>query len=346
MKTKIAINGFGRIGRVFFRVASERNELDIVAINDLADPENLAYLLKYDSVYGRLPFDISLKKETDRAILSVGKKAILLLRQEDPAHLPWKALDVDIVVEATGAFASFAKSQTHLHAGARRVVITAPVKDEPVGDLAGTTVLMGINEEKLETCDISSNASCTTNAVSPIIAILNKQLGIEKAMLNTIHGYTSSQSLVDGNHAKDFRRGRAAAVNIVPTATGATTAVTKALPSLNGLFSGIAVRVPTLTGSLVDITFISKKKTTEKEVNDILQEAAKEERWKKVFSVTKDPVVSTDIIGSHFASIADLSFTKVIDKNFVRVLSWYDNEMGYAHSLVEHVISSGKYIRL
>ena len=213
-----------------------------------------------------------------------------------------------------------------------------------MGGLEGATVLVGINEKELKVCDISSNASCTTNAGAPIIAILDEALGIEKAMLNTVHGYTSSQALVDSPHKKDFRRGRAAAQNIVPSTTGAAIAITKTLPNLEGKFDGIAMRVPVIAGSLVDITFISKKDTTVEEVNTIMRSAAKKDRWKKTFTVSEDPIVLSDIIGSPYASIADPEYTKVVDGNLVKVLAWYDNEMGYVYSLIEHVIVSGKYL--
>lgn len=347
MKIRIAINGLGRIGRAFFRTAYNHPELEIVAINDLDEPENLAYLLKYDTAYGRSNISVKAKKNGGKQILVIdspqGEKTILLFNQKDPGLLPWKDLDIDIVVEATGAFASYEKSRAHLEAGAKRVVVTAPVKDEPIGGIVGATVLVGINEEKLKICDISSNASCTTNAGGPLIAILDETIGVEKALLNTVHGYTSSQSLVDGTNKKDFRRGRAAAQNIVPSTTGAAVAVTKAFPPLKGLFDGIAIRVPIVVGSFVDVTFIAKKNTTAGEVNTIFKKAAKQERWKKIFSVTEEPLVSSDIIGSSYASIADLSFTLVVGGNLVKVLAWYDNEIGYAHTLMEHVLISGRY---
>lgn len=342
-KIKIAINGFGRIGRTFFRVANKRHEIEIVAINDLTDHENLSYLLEYDTVYGRGGYSITYNEEGGIPRLVIDGKPIRLLSEKDPTKLPWKSLDIDIVVEATGIFASYKGSQSHIEAGAKRVVITAPVKDEPIGDLVGATVLVGVNEEKLKVCDISSNASCTTNAGSPLISILDETLGIEKAMLNTVHGYTASQSLVDAPHKSDPRRGRAAAQNIVPSTTGAALATTKAIPNLVDKFDGIAMRVPVVVGSLVDLTFISKRDTTVEEINTILKKAAKEERWKKVFTIVEDPIVSSDIIGDPHASIADLNFTRVVDGNLIKVLSWYDNEMGYVHSLVEHVIISGGY---
>ncbi|MBI4118368.1 MAG: type I glyceraldehyde-3-phosphate dehydrogenase [Parcubacteria group bacterium] len=347
MKTRIAINGFGRIGRVFFRAAWDRPELEIVAINDLAEPDNLAYLLKYDTVYGKAPFDVSVKTDGERTLFIVHdgtEKVIPILKQKDPSLLPWRELDVDIAVEATGVFESYKKAQSHLHAGARRVVVTAPIKDDPVG-LNGATILLGINEEELKVCDISSNASCTTNANGPVMAILDQTIGIEKAMLNTVHGYTASQALVDNADAKDYRRGRAAAQNIVPSTTGAASATNKALKNLTTNFDGIAMRVPVISGSIVDITFVARRKTSVEEVNEILRRAAREERWKKVFAVTDEPLVSSDIIGTTHASIVDLAFTRVVGGDLVKVLAWYDNEMGYVSSLVEHVIVSGSHIR-
>lgn len=335
---RIAINGFGRIGRAFFKLAMERDDIEIVAINDLADPENLAYLLKYDSVYGPSGFDAFVEKGK----LIVDGKEITLLNEKDPSKLPWGEMRVDVVVEATGVFDSYEKSQMHRDAGAKRVVVSAPVKDEPKEGINGATVLLGVNDEKLKTCDISSNASCTTNAGSPLIAILDEKIGIEKAILNTIHGYTASQSLVDGPHTK-MRRGRAAAVNIVPSSTGAAVATTKAYDALAGKFDGIAMRVPVPAGSMVDVTFIAKKEVSVEEVNAALVAAAREERWSKVFTVTDEPLVSSDILGSPFASIADLDMTRVVDGNLVKVCAWYDNEMGYAHTLVEHVIRTAHH---
>lgn len=340
-KLRVAINGFGRVGRMFFRLAHGRNDLDIVAINDLGEPENLAYLLKYDTVYGPLRGEVS----NGNAALTVGGAEIPLLSESAPEKLPWRDREVDVVVEATGAFASYAKAKAHLAAGAKRVVVTAPMKDEPKdAGVSGATVLMGVNQEKLKTCDISSNASCTTNAGSPLVAILDEALGIEKALLNTVHGYTSSQGLVDGHAKKDFRRGRAAAANIIPSTTGATVATTKALTQLDGKFDGVAIRVPVPVGSLVDITFVAKRDTSAEEVNEILRKASAEKRWQGVFTVTDDPIVSSDIIGNLHASIADLSFTRVVGGNLVKVFAWYDNEMGYANTLLLHVLETGKYL--
>ena len=339
-KIRVSINGLGRVGRAFLKIAWDMPEIEIVAVNDLGDIANMAYLLKYDTVYGKWNHDIKIEKEN----LVIDGREIKMLVQKDPSLLPWKDLDIDVVVESTGFFASYEKANAHLSAGAKKVVITAPVKDEPSPGVEGATVLMGVNEEKLSTCVITSNGSCTTNAGSPLIAILDEGLGIKKALLNTTHGYTVSQSIVDGPNKKDFREGRAAAQNIVPTATGAAIAITKAFPKLTGLFDGISMRVPVLAGSLVDITFISKKNTTAEEVNEIFRKAAKEERWKKVFSVTDEELVSSDILGSPYGSIADLSLTRVVGGNLVKVMAWYDNEMGYTYTLVDHVIKAGKNI--
>lgn len=336
--TRVAINGLGRIGRAFLKLALKREGIEIVAVNDLADIDNLAYLLKYDTVYGR--FDGAVEAEHDKLV--VNGRTITVLNEREPGKLPWRDLNIDIVVEATGVFDSYEKSRSHLEAGAKKVIITAPVKDAPPAGIGGATVLVGVNEEKLATCQITSNASCTTNAASPLIQILDESIGIEKAILNTVHGYTASQAIVDGPDGKDYRRGRAGAVNIVPSTTGAAIAVTKAITTLAGKFDGVAIRVPVPCGSLVDITFISKKETSVEEINDILSIAAKTDRWKRVFAVTDEPLVSADIVGTEYAAIADLQFIKVVGGNLVKVLAWYDNEMGYAHTLVEHIISFDK----
>ena len=345
MKTiRVGINGFGRIGRSFFRIAHGRPEIDIVAVNDLGDIENAAYLLQYDSVYGKAPFSVSVRSDEKPAIIVDGNKEIVFVSEKDPAHLPWGELAVDVVVESTGVFTSYEKSRPHLVAGAKRVVISAPVKDEPPTDLKGATVLLGVNDHLLEACDISSNASCTTNSASPVMQILDETIGVEKAMLSTVHGYTASQSLVDGPSKRDFRAGRAAAQNIIPSSTGAAVAVTKAIPSLLDKFDGIAMRVPVVAGSIADITFLARRATTVEEVNNLLEKGAADDRWKPVFAVTRDPIVSTDILGARQASIVDLSLTRVVDGDLVKVCAWYDNEAGYTHSLVEHVIKTGGYV--
>ena len=348
MKTiRVGINGFGRIGRAFLKIAWERPEIEVVAVNDLGDVKNMAYLLKYDTVYRTWTSDVQV--EGDEIIID-GRR-VKVLREKDPAKLPWKDLGVDVVVESTGLFTSYEEAQVHLDAGAKKVVISAPASakasaDKPASEeIRGETILLGVNENKFGVCDITSNASCTTNAASPLIAILDESLGIEKAILNTVHGYTASQALVDGPSKKDLREGRAAAQNIVPSSTGAAIAVTKAFTKLSGLFDGISVRVPVPAGSIVDITFISKKYTTKEEVNEILKKAAKEKRWEGVFSVTEEDLVSSDILGSRFGSIADLQLTRVVGGNLIKVMGWYDNEMGYTYTLVEHVIKTGNTIK-
>jgi glyceraldehyde 3-phosphate dehydrogenase len=338
---KVAINGAGRIGRAFYKLAHGHPEVEVVALNDLGDIENIAYLLKYDTVYGRSPFETEVKNGS----LVVGGKTVKFLSEKEPAKLPWKDLGIDVVVESTGFFASYAGAKAHLDAGAKRVVVTAPMKDDPVPGIEGATVLMGVNEEKLSTCLITSNASCTTNAGSPLIAILDEALGIEKAVLNTTHGYTASQALVDGPSKRGFREGRAAAQNLVPSSTGAAIAVTKAFTKLLGLFDGISIRVPIPAGSIVDVTFISKKNTSAKEVNEILKKAAAEPRWEGIFTATDEELVSSDILGSKYGSIADLQMTRVVGGNLVKVLAWYDNEMGYAYTLLDHVKKLGNQIR-
>lgn len=338
---RVAINGAGRIGRAFLKLALSESEIEVVAMNDLGDLDNIVYLLKYDTAYGRSSFLPIVG--ADKKSFSIYGKEIKYFSEKDPMNLPWKDLAVDVVVESTGVFTSFEKASVHVKAGAKKVVITAPVKDSPV-DTTQATVLMGINEDKLKTCVISSNASCTTNAGAPLIQILNEKLGIEKAILNTVHGYTASQSIVDGPNKKDWKEGRAAAQNIVPTSTGAAIAVTKAIPELEGKFDGVSMRVPVVAGSIADVTFISKKDTTVEEVNTILKEAAKEDRWQGIFTVTEDPLVSSDIVGSLYGSIADLGLTRVIGGNLVKVCAWYDNEMGYTATLVRHVLETGKHI--
>lgn len=333
-KINVAINGFGRIGRAFFRQAWGREEIQIVAVNDLGSHENLAYLLTYDTVYKRAPFSVETKGDN----LLVDGKEVKFFSEKEPQALPWKDLSIDVVIESTGFFTEYEKAKTHLDAGARRVVITAPAKGD---ESLGATILMGLNEDRFAGAAITSNASCTTNAASPVIAILDEAIGIEKAILSTTHGYTASQSLVDGPSKKDHREGRAAAMNIVPSSTGAAIAVTKAYPALSNKFDGISLRVPVVAGSIADITFIAKRTTTAEEVNAALRSAAQDPRWKGIFSATDEELVSSDIIGATEASIADLSMTRVVDGNLVKVLSWYDNEAGYTRTLVEHAIKAG-----
>lgn len=341
-KINVAINGFGRIGRAFVKLANEYDDINIVAINDLGDVDNLAYLLKYDSVYGRSGFDVHVDDSDEIPVLMVDGRPIAMFSEPDPKKLPWKELEIDVVVESTGVFRKYEDAEKHIKAGAKRVVISAPAKGEPEGE-QHQTILMGVNDDNLQVCEVSSNASCTTNAGSPVMTILDEGIGIEKAVLNTIHGYTATQSIVDSPNKGDFRKGRAAAQNIIPSTTGAAIATTKALPQLEDKFDGVAVRVPVIVGSIADITFISKKDTTVEEVNELLQKASLDDRWQGIFSATNDQIVSQDIVGNTNASIADLSFTKVVDGNLVKVLAWYDNEIGYTHSLVKHVLKTGSF---
>lgn len=340
MKARVAINGFGRIGRLFFRLGFKTKDIEIVAINDLGDVSNLAHLLQYDSVYGRYDKEVKVRQSG----LVVQGTRIKFLQEKDPAKLPWKKLKVDLVVEATGAFESYGKANVHLTAGAKRVVITAPAKDED--GVLGKTILMGVNELDMKKVSITSNGSCTTNAASPVIEIMAQGPGIKKAILSTVHGYTATQNLVDGpTHGKDFRRGRAAATNIVPSTTGAAIAVTRAAPELAGKFDGIALRVPVIAGSVADITFLAKRKTSVEEINNIFRRAAKSPKWKGILAVTDEQLVSSDIVGEPYGAIVDLTFTKVVDHDLVKILSWYDNEYGYAAMLVKHVVRAVRAVR-
>src|SRR3989344_1307788 len=314
---KIAINGFGRIGRSFFRAAYSAPDFDIVAINDLADEKTLRYLLKYDSVYGRF-----LKEP----------KGVEFIAEKDPAKLPWKKLGVDIVVESTGLFTDGEKAKIHLDAGAKRVVITAPA----TGDVV--TALVGINDDEFgKKHPITCNASCTTNSVAPVLKILLENFGIKKAVMTTIHGYTATQKLVDGPDMKDPRRGRAAALNIVPSTTGAAEAVIQSIPELEGKFQAESIRVPTITGSISITSAFVEKSTMREKVNEVFKKDAKDPRWAKVLKVTEDPIVSSDIVGEPYGAIIDLSLTQVLGDDLVKVFSWYDNESGYTATLVEHV---------
>lgn len=337
---KIAINGFGRIGRAFFKLALTKPELEIVAVNDLGDLENLAYLLKYDSAYGRFNKVVTI----DNGKLVVDGKEYQFLQEKDATKLPWGQLGVDIVVESTGVFESFEKASVHKQAGAKRVVITAPAKDDDSAD--AKTVLMGVNEEDLKTCSISSNGSCTTTSASPLMQILSEKLGVKKAFLNTIHAYTATQSLIDGpTKGSDYRRGRSAAVNISPSTTGSAIAVARAVSSLRGKFDGVAMRIPVATGSISAITFVAARPTTVEEINKILRDAESDDRWHGIFKTTSDQLVSTDIVGDPYSAIADLSLTKVVDGDLCCVYSWYDNEFGYTNSLVDHVLKVSEFLR-
>lgn len=344
-KLRVGINGFGRIGRAFAKVAWTRDDMEVVAINDLGDIHNLAYLFQYDTVYKTSSFDVTADvHENEQSLhLQEGDKiaSIRVFQVKNPNEIPWKDLQVDVVVESTGLFTTYDKAALHLQGGARHVVISAPAKAGEDASIKGETVLMCVNEDKFGQTQVTSNASCTTNASSPVIAILDEAVGIEKAILNTVHSYTASQGIVDGPNKKDFREGRAGGQNIVPSSTGAAIAVTKAFPSLEGLFDGISIRVPTPAGSIADITFISKKPTTVEEINNALKNAAAGDKWSHVFAATEEELVSSDIIGLPYASIADLKMTRVVGGNLVKVMAWYDNEMGYTNTLVAHVKKAG-----
>lgn len=337
MKTKVAINGFGRIGRTAFKIAFERSDIEIVAINDLTDTKTLAHLLKYDSSYGIYQHDVS----SDESGIVVNGTHIKVIAEKDPANLPWAAHDVDVVIESTGLFVKPEKARAHIeHAGAKKVVISAPAKGE-----GSTTIVLGVNEDNLGSAsDIINNASCTTNCITPVAAVVEGAFGVEKAMMTTIHSYTADQRLQDAPH-KDLRRARAAAENIVPTTTGAAIAATEALPSLKGVFDGLAIRVPTPVVSLSDFVFVTKKDVTIDEVNDVFRKAAKEPYYQGILDVTSEPLVSSDFKGNSHSAIVDLSLTNVIGGNLVKVVAWYDNEWGYSNRLVELVADVGKQLR-
>ena len=342
-KTRVAINGFGRIGRAFYKLARARSEFEIVAVNDLGDPENMAYLLKYDTAYGKAGFEVEVVAGNEPGFI-VGGQKVILVQEKEPTNLPWAKYDIDIVVESTGFFTSPEKASVHLTQGAKRVVVTAPMTGDDIPEVRCITALMGINDGELANAKISSNASCTTNAASPVVCILNETIGIEKAILNTTHAYTGTQKIVDGPGGKDLRGGRAGAQNMIPASTGAAHAITEVVKDLKGKFDGISIRVPVITGSIADVTFIAKRNTTVEEVNQILRDAAKDPRWEGVFTVSEEPIVSSDIVGELYGSIADLDLTRVVDGNLVKVMAWYDNEMGYTNTLVKHVVKVASYL--
>ena len=356
---KIAINGFGRIGRSFLKLAlmdeKALKEIEIVAVNDLGDLDNMIYLLNYDTVYRQKNFrniEARIIDEKEKylvlTLLNGDQKKIRFLSEKDPETFVqekiWNNLAVDLVVECTGIFSSADKAHFHIESGAKKVILSSPAKDLKNSMRKSETVLMGLNEEKLKDFEITSNASCTTNAVSPIMAILNETVGIEKAILNTIHAYTASQSIVDGINKKNWRIGRAGAQNIIPSTTGAAIAVTKSFPELKDLFDGISIRVPVVAGSLADVTFISKRNTSVEEINRILENASKTERWKSLLAVSYEELVSSDILGIRYAGIVDAKMTKVVDGNLIKVLIWYDNEVGYANTLLEHTLKAVSFI--
>ncbi len=351
MATKVAINGFGRIGRLFFKLALQNDNLDIVAINDLGDLDNMAYLLRYDSAQKELNLKVATERVSDtEQYLVVGDKKIPFYSIRNPEELPWGELDVDVVAECTGIFTSYEKSNMHLTAGAKRVVISGPTKDDQGTEFGdgkiGNTVLMGVNDDVIPTCAITSNASCTTNASGSPLQVMMDSIGVESALLNTIHGYTATQAIVDTPvkpGKTDYRRGRAAAINIIPTSTGAAVATTKVIPGLEGKFDGISIRVPVVTGALVDITFIAERETSVEEVNKFFEMAAESDQYKGLLRVEHDQVVSGDIIGDTHVSIVDLAFTRVTGK-LVKILAWYDNEAGFSYALTKQVEAMGQSI--
>lgn len=324
-KIRVAINGFGRIGRAAFKIMLQNPRYQVVAINDLAPAESLAYLLKYDTVYGNYDKKVS---SAGNHIIVNGKKYLVTAIPE-PKKLPWKKLGVDVVLECTGRFVKDGAAREHLKAGAKKVIISAPAKG---GDVE--TFLLGVNQKDYKNQSVISNASCTTNCIAPVAQVMVAKFGVAKAMMTTIHSYTADQSLVDGPH-KDPRRGRSAAQNMVPTTTGAAIATAQVIPELSGLFDGLSIRVPTAVVSLSDFTFVLKKNVTVAQVNNALVAASKSSRYLGILGVTSDPVVSSDFIGDERSSIVDLSLTKVVDGNLVKVIAWYDNEWGYAKRLVE-----------
>ena len=324
---KIAINGFGRIGRAALKVIMDTPEMEVIAINDLMTLENASYLLQYDSAYRHYDKEVSF--EADK--LKVADKTISYLSVKDPSQLPWKDLGVDVVIESTGLFTNREDAEKHLFAGAKHVVISGPTKsvDTP-------TIVHGVNTEDGKVA-IFSCASCTTNNISPIIEILGRRIGIKKAILNTTHAYTASQGIVDGPSKKKLRMGRAAAMNLVPATTGAAIATTKALPQYQGKFDGVAVRTPVVVGSISDITFVADRPTTVEEINNILKEEAATNRYKEVVSVSDAPLVSSDIIQSSFASVVDTEMTRVVDGDLCKVMAWYDNEWGFTNQMIRQI---------
>lgn len=327
MANNIAINGMGRIGRAALKIILDKPELNLVAMNDLLPADNLAYLLRYDTVYGRYEKTVAPSKEG----LTIDGRSIPLFHEKDPAALPWARLGVEVVLECTGVFTKGQDLRKHLQAGAKHAILSAPAKDEET-----LTVVHGVNDPS-EPVEILSCASCTTNCIAPVMEIMTRRVGVKKALMTTIHAYTSSQSIVDGP-SKKWRRGRAGAANFVPTSTGAAKATTKALPELKGRFDGVAVRGPVPVGSIADIVLLSTRKTTVEEINNIFREEAKSERYQGILGVAEDPIVSSDIIRDTRASIVDLEMTQVIDEDLVKIMTWYDNEWGYSSQMVREAV--------
>jgi glyceraldehyde 3-phosphate dehydrogenase len=338
MKTRVAINGFGRIGRNAFKIAFDRQDVEIVAINDLTDTKTLAYLLKHDSNYGAYAREV---RFDDQNLIVDGTK-VRVTAEKDPTALPWKDLGVDVVIESTGFFVEPDKARAHITAGAKRVVISAPAKGESAD--SATTIVLGVNEDKLaEASDVISNASCTTNCITPVLNVIEGNFGIEKLMMTTIHSYTASQKLQDGP-GKNLREDRAGAQNIVPTTTGASIAAARALPALSGIFGALEIRVPTPVVSFSDFTIITKRNVTAEEVNEAFTKAAKEPFYQGILDATEEELVSTDFIGNSHSAIVDLKTTAVVGGNMLKVAAWYDNEWGYSNRLVEVVADAGRLL--
>ncbi|MEF2553588.1 type I glyceraldehyde-3-phosphate dehydrogenase [Aurantimonas sp. A2-1-M11] len=326
MAVRVAINGFGRIGRAVLKISEDTPELEVVAINDIAGPDQLAYLLKYDSVYGRFEREVT---QADGK-LAVGGREIAVLNEKDPSKLPWREMDVELVFECTGIFKTRNDLEKHAEAGARNVLLSAPAKGEDV-----PFIVPGVNEADGE--PILSTASCTTNCIAPVIEIIGRRIGLAKATMTTVHAYTASQNIIDGPASK-WRRGRAAALSFIPTTTGAAKATTKALPEYEGRFDGVAIRGPVPDGSIADITAVTTRKTTIEEVNRIFEEEAASDRYNGILGVNHDPIVSADIIKDPHGSIVDLTMTQVVDGDLLKVMAWYDNEWGYAAQMVRQAV--------
>ncbi len=336
MKTRVAINGFGRIGRMAFRILSDRKDIEVVGINDLTDTKTLAHLLKHDTNYGAFDKEVSF----DETNIIVDGVSIPVCAEKDPAALPWGKLSVDVVIESTGRFTTTELASAHIKAGAKKVVISAPAKDDETA-----TLVIGANEESLaEAGDVISNASCTTNSIAAVMAIMEMEFGVEKAMLTTVHSYTATQVLQDGP-SKDLREARAAAQNLVPTTTGAAKAVALTVTSLKGKFDGLSVRVPTSVVSLSDVTMVLKRDTTIEEINAVFKKQVKEPYFQGILAVSEEPLVSSDYIGNAHSGTVDLLLTNVVDGNLAKVVVWYDNEWGYSNRLVEMVADVGKIIQ-
>src|SRR5690606_13802108 len=325
---QIAINGMGRIGRAALKLILDTEGLELVAVNDIISIENLIYLIKYDTVYGRYEKEVSHDGQT----LIVDGNRIKYTTVKDPEELPWKENSIDLVIESTGLFTLREDAEKHIRAGARTVIISAPTKSKDT-----PTVVHGVNSADGKV-SIFSCASCTTNNISPVVEILDRRIGVKKAIMTTVHAYTASQHIVDGPSKKNFRMGRAGAANLIPTTTGAAIATTKALPGLTGKFDGVAIRTPVPVGSLSDLTFITKIPVTVETINSLLEEESKTDRYAKVLAVTSDPVVSSDIIKSPFASIVDLNMTRVVDGDLLKVMTWYDNEWGFTNQMIRQIL--------